>query len=100
MDYCLFWFFLICPHPPPSTPQSSPVLCNFEPGESAGRTLNWKLVMAPPSPPVAGHWLFLFFFLGKEVDIKLIIKPARLCPAPSTYTFIFTDPGNSSIPII
>lgn len=100
MDYCLFWFFLICPHPPPSTPQSSPVLCNFEPGESAGRTLNWKLVMAPPLLLLLVTGCFFFFFLGKEVDIKLIIKPARLCPAPSTYTFIFTDPGNSSIPII
>ena len=105
MDYCLF---SVLSHLPPSTPPSrffsSPVLCNCGLGESAGRTLNWKLVMFPPS------WVFssccwslaLFFSWEGSLDIKLIIKPVRLCPAspPCLPAFILADPGNSSIPMV
>lgn len=86
----VFWFFLICPPPPlhpPVTVLLKPVLCNCGLGESAGRTLNWKLVMFPPPPtPLLSFLLLLLVtgscFFGKgSLDIKLIIKPVGLCPA-------------------
>lgn len=117
--------FLVLSHPlppshllpaPPPPPSSSLFLRNGGLGESAGRTLNWKLVsVSPPpspkfSPPVAGHWLFVFgfffpppppslflllFFWGGGLDIKLIITPALPAPPPTLGRL-----GISSIPMV
>lgn len=88
--------------PPPSSPPPRflwrPGLCNGGPGESAGRTLNWKLVIfLHPSPEfpllllVTGYFFFLFLFfvffflppLGKEVLISnRSFNPFDVSPAP------------------
>lgn len=83
MDYCLFVGSFSFAHlsTPLSRFFSSPVLCNCGLGESAGRTLNWKLVKPLPPPEFFSSccWSLALFWEG-SLDIKLIIKPVRLCP--------------------
>lgn len=107
MDYC-FRFFLICPFPPPpchgSSQAPSYVIVDWVSLQGGLWTGSWLCPSTPSSkfsPPVAGHWLVFFFFFGEgSLDIKLIIKPVRLCPTFSTLPFILNDLGISSIPMV
>lgn len=108
MDYC-FRFFLICPLPPAPCHGSSggPAYVMVGPGESAGRTLNWKLVIfLHPSPEfpllllVTGFsfFFFLFFFLpwGRKSWYQTDHLTLLTLAPPTTRQ----DPGNSSIPVV
>lgn len=87
----VFGSFLIYPPnptPPSSSPSrlfSSPVLCSCGLGESCRK--DFELEVGYVLPPSSSSWVFssccwsLALLWEGSLDIKLIIKPVRLCPA-------------------